>query len=122
MLAVFTICAATEQEAQRLASSIDLRRYQMSQGIDAPIASADEASAFQYSDQGRAIVERERARAVIGTPESVKARLLALQEQFAADELMIITITGDYPSRLRSYELLAEAFQPGASERPPVPP
>jgi alkanesulfonate monooxygenase SsuD/methylene tetrahydromethanopterin reductase-like flavin-dependent oxidoreductase (luciferase family) len=47
---------------------------------------------------------------VIGTPESVKARMLALQEQFAADELMLITITGDYASRLRSYELLAEAF------------
>ena len=38
MLAVFTICAATQEEAERLASSIDLRRYQMSQGIDAPIA------------------------------------------------------------------------------------
>jgi alkanesulfonate monooxygenase SsuD/methylene tetrahydromethanopterin reductase-like flavin-dependent oxidoreductase (luciferase family) len=47
---------------------------------------------------------------VIGTPESVKARMLALQEQFAADELMLITITGDYASRLRSYEVLAEPF------------
>jgi len=46
---------------------------------------------------------------VIGTPENVGARLLELQEQFQADEVMVITITGDYASRLRSYELLAQA-------------
>jgi luciferase family oxidoreductase group 1 len=109
MLAVFAICAPTQEQAEALAASIDLRRYQMSQGIDAPIATLAQASAFVYSDQAKALVQRERARAVIGTPESVKARLLALQEQSAADELMVITITGDYPSRLRSYELLAEA-------------
>ena len=56
------------------------------------------------------LIQRERARAVIGTPQSVKARLLELQEQFQADEVMVITITGDYASRLRSYELLAQAF------------
>lgn len=110
LLAVFVICAPTHEEAQRLASSIDLRRYQMSQGVDAPIATTEQALRFEYSPDGRAIVERERARAVIGTPESVKQRLLDLQQQYQADELMVITITGDYASRLRSYELLAEAF------------
>jgi luciferase family oxidoreductase group 1 len=111
MLAVFVICAATHEEAERLASSIDLRRYQMTQGVDAPIAPTEEALRFQYSPDARAIVQRERARAVIGTPEAVKQRLLELQQQFQADEMMVITITGDYGSRLRSYELLAEAFE-----------
>jgi hypothetical protein len=31
-------------------------------------------------------------------------------ERYAADELMVLTITGDYASRLRSYELLIDAF------------
>jgi luciferase family oxidoreductase group 1 len=113
MLAVFVICTTTQEQAEELATSIDLRRYQMSQGIDAPIATLAQAKAFVYSEQAKALVQRERARAVIGTPDSVKARLLALQEQAAADELMVITITGDYASRLRSYELLAEAFDLG---------
>ena len=52
---------------------------------------------------------------VIGTPEGVKARLQELKEQFQADEVMVITITGDYASRLRSYELLAEACGVGAN-------
>jgi alkanesulfonate monooxygenase SsuD/methylene tetrahydromethanopterin reductase-like flavin-dependent oxidoreductase (luciferase family) len=110
MLAVFVICAPTHEEAERLSSSIDLRRYQMSQGVDAPIVPTEEALRFQYSPDARAIVQRERARAVIGTPEAVKQRMLELQHQFEADELMVITITGDYATRLRSYELLGEAF------------
>jgi luciferase family oxidoreductase group 1 len=109
MLAVFAICAATEAEAERLAASIDLRRYQMSQGVDAPIVPTEEALRFTYSDAARAIVQRERARAVIGTPESVCARLKDMQARSGADELIVITITGDYASRLRSYELLAGA-------------
>jgi alkanesulfonate monooxygenase SsuD/methylene tetrahydromethanopterin reductase-like flavin-dependent oxidoreductase (luciferase family) len=109
MLAVFVICAATEAEAERLAASIDLRRYQMSQGVDAPIAPAEEALRFTYSDAAKAIVQRERARAVIGTPEWVCARLTDMQARTGADELMVVTITGDYGSRLRSYELLAQA-------------
>jgi hypothetical protein len=36
--------------------------------------------------------------------------MLALADTFCADELMILTITGDYATRRRSYELIAEAF------------
>jgi alkanesulfonate monooxygenase SsuD/methylene tetrahydromethanopterin reductase-like flavin-dependent oxidoreductase (luciferase family) len=52
----------------------------------------------------------QRARAVIGGPARCRERLLELAAQYAADELMILTITGDVASRLRSYELLADAF------------
>ena len=113
MPAVFVICASTQDEAERLAASIDLRRLQMTRGQDAPIATMEEALAQSYSDAERAIIQKERARAVIGAPEQVRQRLLELQEQFQADELMVITITGDYATRLRSYELLAAAFDLG---------
>jgi hypothetical protein len=39
-----------------------------------------------------------------------KEELQELVERYAADELMVLTITGDYESRRRSYELLVEAF------------
>ena len=54
---------------------------------------------------------QHRRRVVLGTPEVVRARLLEIQAEFDADELMVITITGDYGSRLRSYELLAGTFR-----------
>ena len=110
MVCVFALCAETEAEAQRLAASIDHRRMLMAVGREAPIATVAEAQAYPYTDRDRAIIERERARAVIGTPDRVKARLMEIANAYSADELMIITITGDYASRTRSYELLAAEF------------
>ena len=110
MVCVFALCAQTEAEAQRLALSIDHRRLLMSVGREAPIASVAEALAYPYTDRDRAIIERERARAIIGTPDTVKSRLLEIAESYGADELMVVTITGDYASRMRSYELLAAEF------------
>ncbi|MEO8630530.1 MAG: LLM class flavin-dependent oxidoreductase [Betaproteobacteria bacterium] len=110
LVAAFVICAHTQEEAERLAISIDLRRLQMARGQEAPIATVEEALQEPLTDGDRELIARERARAIIGTPAIVKARLLELQQQFQADELMVITITGDYPSRLRSYVLLSEAF------------
>jgi alkanesulfonate monooxygenase SsuD/methylene tetrahydromethanopterin reductase-like flavin-dependent oxidoreductase (luciferase family) len=51
------------------------------------------------------------ARAVVGDSHPVRERLLQLREQFDADELMMLTITGVYASRLRSYELLVREFE-----------
>ncbi|MNT75093.1 hypothetical protein D3C72_2139590 [compost metagenome] len=56
------------------------------------------------------MVERERPRTICGTPERVAARMEALREQFAADELIVLSVTASYAARLRTYELLAQAF------------
>ena len=42
--------------------------------------------------------------------KSVKAQLLEIGEEYGTNEFVIVTITHDFESRLRSYELLAEAF------------
>jgi len=34
----------------------------------------------------------------------------ALKERFVADELIVLTVAPSYKARMRSYELLAEAF------------
>jgi luciferase family oxidoreductase group 1 len=110
MVCVFALCAATTEQAERLAASIDLRRLQMATGRESVVATTAEALAYPYTERDREIIRRERARAVIGTPDEVAARLQRIADDFAADELMVITITGDYAARLRSYELLARAF------------
>ena len=43
------------------------------------------------------------------TPAERIRRLDALAERYQADEIVVVTITGDYASRERSYELLADA-------------
>src|SRR5207253_4814117 len=49
-------------------------------------------------------------RAVIGSPEKVRAGLEEVAEQYGAEEVMVVTITFDHAARRRSYELIAEAF------------
>ena len=99
-----------EAQAERLAASIDLRRLHMARGIDAPVPTLESASQHRYSAEERAYVQSQRPRAVIGSPTTCHQQLTALAERYQADELMVLTITGDYASRLESYALLAEAF------------
>jgi len=110
LVCVFVICAKTRAEAERLAASIDLRRLHMAKGIDSPVPTLDEAKAYRYSLQERAYIEEQRARLVLGDPGEVREKLPEMKEKFAADEIMVITITGDYESRRTSYRLVAEAF------------
>ena len=110
MVAVFVLCAESDAEAERLAASIDLRRLQMDAGINGPIPTLAEALATPLSPAEKERIRHHRQRAVIGSPATVRRELLALKEGYEADELVVVTITGDYPSRLRSYELLAAEF------------
>jgi luciferase family oxidoreductase group 1 len=110
LLCAFVICAKSGAEAERLAASIDLRRLHMARGIDAPVPTLEEAAAHRYTEQERAYVRQQRARVVHGDPGAVREQLLALAEETQADELMILSITGDYESRRESYRLVARAM------------
>ena len=110
IVCAFVICAETDDEAERLAASIDLRRLHMATGVDAPVPTLIEAFAHRYTDRERAYIQSQRARLVHGSPQTVQKKLEALAEQYDADEVLILTITGDYESRLESYRLLAQAF------------
>jgi luciferase family oxidoreductase group 1 len=110
MVCTFAICAETDAEAERLAEPIDLRRLHMALNIDSPVPTPEEAARHRYSDEERRYVMGQRERAVIGSQETCRRALESMAERYAADEVMVLTITGDYATRLRSYELLAEAF------------
>ena len=83
----------------------------MATGRESLILTTEQALGWSYSEQEATIVQRERERVVLGAPDTVREKLLQIQQAYEADELMVITITGDYASRLRSYQLLAEAFE-----------
>jgi alkanesulfonate monooxygenase SsuD/methylene tetrahydromethanopterin reductase-like flavin-dependent oxidoreductase (luciferase family) len=104
------ICAETDAEAERRAKVVDSRRLDMAYNLDTVVPTQAEAEKRSYSDQERAHIESQRARLVHGSAATCKAKLERIAEQFSADELMVLTITGDYASRLESYERLAQAF------------
>ena len=99
------ICAPTEEEAIRLSWSRYCMRFR-----HGPIPTVETALAFPYSQPELDYVNYARSRAAVGDPDQVKARLEAVAEEFAADELILLSITYDFAARLRSYDLVAEAF------------
>lgn len=107
---VSVICADTNEEADRLAISMDLRRIHMATGVEAPIPTVEEARAYPWTERERAYAAQQRPRLVHGDPETVRDGLQRLAARYDVDELMLLTITGDYASRRRSYELVAEVF------------
>ncbi|MGH8722452.1 MAG: LLM class flavin-dependent oxidoreductase, partial [Burkholderiales bacterium] len=101
IVCVFVICAEDDAEAERLAACIDLRRLHMALGRDTPVPTLAEAEGHMYTDEERRYVLAQRERAVIGGPEKCRRELTRLAELYGADELMALTITGDYATRLR---------------------
>ncbi|MEA2458651.1 MAG: hypothetical protein QOC95_1623 [Thermoleophilaceae bacterium] len=116
-VAVWAICADTDEEAQRLASSSRMSMTMLRQGRLIQVPPVEKALRFLEERGTPASGSRGGGRrAVIGSPEKVRAELEEVVEQYGADELMIVTITYDHAARLRSYELIAEAF--GLEPRP----
>jgi luciferase family oxidoreductase group 1 len=110
MVCTFLICAETDEEAERLAAPIDLRRLHMALNVDSPVPTQEEALRHRYSQEERRYVLGQRPRAVIGGPQACREALEAMAQRYAADEIMVLTITGDYASRMKSYELLMDSF------------
>ncbi|WP_137180465.1 LLM class flavin-dependent oxidoreductase [Roseomonas sp. AR75] len=108
-LCVFAITAATEAEAWRLFKSRELWRLSRDRGIFPPLPSVAEAEAHEYDAEELARVERMRARAIVGAPEQVVAKLNAVAAAHGAAEVAVLTPCHDPAARQASYRLLAEA-------------
>jgi luciferase family oxidoreductase group 1 len=110
ILAVHVVCADSDAEADRLASSVDLNFARRRQGQILPIPSPEEAAAHDYSPTDRAWIAQNRARLVVGGKDKVLAHVAPLIEQTKADELMITSMIYDHEARKHCYALLAQAF------------
>ena len=107
IVAAWAVCAETDEEAQRIASSARMARAMLMMGRPIPIPPVDKALRFFESRPAR---EGGGRRAVIGSPAKVRAGLEELAERYGASEVMVVTITFDHDDRRRSYELIAEEF------------
>jgi luciferase family oxidoreductase group 1 len=110
ILGLAAICAETEAEADRLATSADLHFVRRYKGEYMPLASPEEAAAYDYTPADRERVARNRNRLIAGSPARVREHIEALAASTKADEVMITTMVFEHSARRRSYELLAREF------------
>lgn len=107
VFAIVTEDAARADAFRRLRALTRLRR---DRGEPAPRPTLEEAERHPFTDAEIEQMRSKRSRAIIGTAAEVKAGLLALATESGADEVVVLTITPAFADRLRSYELLAQAF------------
>ncbi len=118
----WVVTAEDEEEANRLAASSKMAMKLLRRGQLIPVPPVEKALRFLESEGGEAGPRAPggRRRAVIGTPDQVRAELEALAGDYGADEVIVVTITFDHMARRRSYELLADAFGlPGVQSSAP---
>ncbi|MGB2851811.1 MAG: LLM class flavin-dependent oxidoreductase [Solirubrobacterales bacterium] len=108
------ICAETNEQAQRLAAPSRVAFRNLRSGHPTPLPTVEDAAAV---DRPQRPPENgvEGLRMVVGTPAYVREVYDELLSRSGADELMLMAGTHGIEDRIRSYELIAEAFGLGAT-------
>jgi luciferase family oxidoreductase group 1 len=109
-VAAWVLCADTDEEAQRLASSSRMTFTLLRRGRLIPVPPPEKAIEF-LAREGKPTNGNPRGRrGIVGSPATVRSGIERLTAEYGAEELIVVTITHDHADRRRSYELLAEAM------------
>ncbi|WP_217278580.1 LLM class flavin-dependent oxidoreductase [Hymenobacter sp. BRD67] len=110
-VALFVLCADTEEKANALVKALFIQLLRFDQGRRGPYPTASETAAYAFSPEEQARLRYHQGRVVSGTPGQVREQLTQLATAYNIDEVTAVSITADFNDRLRSYELLAQAFE-----------
>jgi alkanesulfonate monooxygenase SsuD/methylene tetrahydromethanopterin reductase-like flavin-dependent oxidoreductase (luciferase family) len=105
---VIAVCAESDEEAERLASSSRMMLSLLRQGRLVEIPPVEKA--LRYLETRTRPPGGGGRRAVIGSPSTVRAGLEAVAAEYGAEEVVVLTITHSHEARRRSYELIASEF------------
>jgi luciferase family oxidoreductase group 1 len=109
-----SLLAADDDATARLAFSSTLQKFAwLTRGAPkGTLPPLDDAalSSFWMSDGERRAIEAQMELAVVGGPATVRSKLSSLVERVGADEVIVATDAYDFAARVRSYEVLAEAW------------
>jgi luciferase family oxidoreductase group 1 len=116
LIGVQALAADSAREARRQVLTGALAMLRLRTGRPGLTPTPEEAQAYAFAPAEREFVDSWLADVVHGTPEEVAAGLRALAERTGADELMLTSTVHTPAARLRSLELVADAFGfPGAA-------
>tara|TARA_B100001250_G_scaffold395912_1_gene401325 strand:+ start:5412 stop:6392 length:981 start_codon:yes stop_codon:yes gene_type:complete len=105
-LAIFSICAETDQQAIELSSSASLWRKRIQKGESSCFPSKKEAlEEIDYS-----YLSEAESRPFVGSQETIQKRLNPMVKAVNPEELKVITICEPFQEKKESYKLLKELF------------
>ncbi|MEW1610538.1 MULTISPECIES: LLM class flavin-dependent oxidoreductase [unclassified Streptomyces] len=110
LIGVSALACDDEREARRQVLTGALSMVRLRTGRPGLIPSPEEAAAYDFSPMEREFVEGWLANVIHGTADEVRTGLDDLAKRTGADELMITANAHGGDARLRSYELIADAY------------
>jgi luciferase family oxidoreductase group 1 len=110
-VAVWVICAESDEEAERLASSGRMAFTLLRAGQLIAVPPPEQALRFLAADPSAVSSPRARRRTVVGAPATVRPALEEVARSYGAEEVIAVNIVYSHEARRRSYELLAEVFE-----------
>ncbi|WP_083205116.1 LLM class flavin-dependent oxidoreductase [Bacillus sp. FJAT-27264] len=111
IVGVNVVVAATDQEAEWLATSQQMQFLSILRGKNGRLQPPTDKLDEMWNAQEKAVVQGRMLRySAVGSPETVRRKLDAIVEQTRADELIAAGMIYDDQARLRSFELLADLF------------
>ncbi|MFJ4922114.1 LLM class flavin-dependent oxidoreductase [Streptomyces sp. NPDC088725] len=110
VIGVSALAAEKESEAHRQVLSGALSMVRLRTGRPGLVPTPEEAEAYEFSPVEREFVDGWLTNIVYGTPDAVRSGLDDLQKRTGADELMITANAHGGEARLRSYDLIADAY------------
>jgi luciferase family oxidoreductase group 1 len=111
MVGVNVFAADTEQEARYLSTSHQQMHLNLIRGIPGQLPPPVASMESLWQPHERVSVESTLRASMIGDPAMVKEQLRAFVEATQADELIINSMMFDHAARLRSYEIVADAWR-----------
>ena len=114
MVGVNIICADTDAEARRLATTQQMSwvlRFRGVRTLSRPPIDDIEAV---WTPTEKAQVMEMLAVSIVGSPATVRAGIAELVARTGADELIVVSDVYDHAARLRSFELIAQAAREAA--------
>ena len=110
-VAVWALCAETDEEALRLSASARMMLLHLFRGQLIPVPPVEKAVSF-LGQEGFPIEELPAGRRIItGSPQRVRRSIERVAAEYGADEVFVVNIVHDPSARIRCYELIAEAFE-----------
>ncbi|THA72232.1 LLM class flavin-dependent oxidoreductase [Streptomyces sp. A0958] len=110
LIGAAALAADDEREARRQVLTGALSMLRLRSGRPGLVPTPEEAEAYAFSPMEREFVDSWLVNIVHGTADEVRAGLDDLAKRTGADELMITANAHGGEARLRSYDLIADAY------------
>lgn len=110
MLGYNAFAADSDEEGELLATSVQQAFVALRTGNPGKLKPPMPGYAETLPPQAKAMLDQVLSCSAIGSPSRVKTAMEDFVHRTGADELMIVSQIHDHQARLRSYEIVAEAF------------